>query len=144
MNWVKLKYLLGYLWFTWYLLLIIVINENRNIIIYIDGTHAIYAAAKRYSRLFIMIGKGVIINVSKKLELIMTSSTETEVVSSRKRFLKYTWFWYFRLVQGEEAYEDILMQDNKSLIILYKNYLFSIGKGMKHINIYYFFVLDKL
>ena len=40
--------------------------------------------------------------------------------------------------------EDILLQDNKSLIILYKNYLYWIRKGIKYINTYYFFITDKI
>ena len=36
------------------------------------------------------------------------------------------------------------MQDNKSAILLQKNWPFSTGKGSKHINIRYFFVVDKI
>ena len=36
------------------------------------------------------------------------------------------------------------MQDNKSAILLKKKYPFSIGKGSKHINVRYFFVVDKV
>ena len=36
------------------------------------------------------------------------------------------------------------MQDNKSEILLQKNWPFSTGKGSKHINIRYFFVVDKI
>jgi hypothetical protein len=36
------------------------------------------------------------------------------------------------------------MQDNQSCILLYKNHPFSVGKGSKHINVRYFFVIDKI
>ena len=36
------------------------------------------------------------------------------------------------------------MQDNKSYIFLHNNYLFLVSKGIKHINICYFFVIDKI
>ena len=40
--------------------------------------------------------------------------------------------------------EDILLQDNKSCIVLHKNHSYSVEKGSKHINIKYFFVIDKI
>ena len=36
------------------------------------------------------------------------------------------------------------MQDNKSAIILPKNWPFSTGKGSKHINVRYYYVVDKI
>ena len=84
------------------------------------------------------------INISKKLGLVTTSSTEIEIVSCRERFPKCTWFRYFRLVQGGDDKEDILFQDNKSAILLQKKYPFSADKGSKHINARYFFVADKV
>ena len=36
------------------------------------------------------------------------------------------------------------MQDNKSAIILQKNWPFSTGKGSKHINVRYYYVVDKI
>ena len=84
------------------------------------------------------------INVSKKLGVLTTSSTETEIVSTGERLPKCTWFRYFRMAQGEEGREDVLMQDNKSAIVLQKNYPYSTRKGSKHIHVRYFFAVDKL
>ena len=50
-------------------------------------------------------------NVSKKLNFITTSSTKTEVVAKDEWFPKSAWFRYFRLAQGDEAKEDVLMQN---------------------------------
>jgi len=36
------------------------------------------------------------------------------------------------------------MQDNQSCILLHKNHPFSVGRGSKHINVRYFFVIDKV
>ena len=38
----------------------------------------------------------------------------------------------------------MLMQDNKSAILLQKNHLYSTGKGSKHMNVRYFFAVDKI
>ena len=36
------------------------------------------------------------------------------------------------------------MQDNKSAILLQKNYPYSSGSGSKHIHVRYYFVVDKI
>ena len=142
-DWNKLKWLMRYVWWTRFIPTIIGITEE-GAIIYIDGSHAIHADTKGHSGMYTTMGKGALINVARKLGLVTISSTETEVVSTGERMPKCTWFRYFRIAQGDSATEDILMQDNKSAILLQKNWPFSTGKGSKHINIRYFFVVDKI
>lgn len=142
-DWSKLEYLLGYINRTRFIPLIIsVIADGATI--YIDGAHAIHPDTRGHSGLYVTQGKGAMMNVSKKLGVITTSSTETEIVSVGERLPKCTWFRYFRMAQGEEEKEDVLMQDNKSSIILQKNYPYSTRKGSKHIHVRYFFVVDKI
>jgi hypothetical protein len=119
-------------------------NDGNDTIIYIDGAHAVHNDCKGHSGLFVTQGKGAMINVSKKLGLVTNSSTETEIVATGERLPKCTWFRYFRLAQGEPIKEDILMQDNKSTMLLQKNGHFLVGKGSKHIHIRYFFATDKI
>jgi len=119
-------------------------SDGINTIIYIDGSHAVHSNCKGHSGLFLTQGKGAMINVSKKLGLVTNSSTETEIVATGERLPKCTWFRYFRIAQGEPIVEDLLMQDNKSSMLLQKNGLFSVGKGSKHIHIRYFFATDKI
>ena len=69
-------------------------------------------------------------------------STKTEIVSTGERMPKCSWF--LRMSQGDDPVEDILMQDNKSAILLQKNWPYSTRKGSKHINVQYFFVIDKI
>ena len=142
-DWLKLGQLMGYLSYTRYLPLVISITSD-GATIFIDGAHAVHMDAKGHSGLFATQGKGAMINVSKKLGVVTTSSTETEIVSTGERLPKCTWFRYFRLAQGEEESEDILMQDNKSAIVLQKNYPYSSRKGSKHIHVRYFFAVDKI
>jgi hypothetical protein len=142
-DWKKLKHLMRYLWTTRFLPLIIM-NDGKDTIIYIDGAHAVHNDCKGHSGLFVTQGKGAMINVSKKLGLVTNSSTETEIVATGERLPKCTWFRYFRIAQGEPIKEDLLMQDNKSTMLLQKNGHFSVGKGSKHIHIRYFFATDKI
>ena len=73
-----------------------------------------------------------------------TSSIETEIAASGERFPKRTWFHYFRLAQGDDRKEDVLLQENKSDILLQKNHPFSVGAGSKHIDVRCYFVVDKI
>ena len=66
--------------------------------IYIDGAHTVYMDKKGHSSMFLMMGRGGMINVSKKLELVITSLIETKIVANRERFPKCSWFRYFRLI----------------------------------------------
>ena len=142
-DWKKLTHLMQYLRATRFIPLIIM-SDGINTIIYIDGSHAVHSNCKGHSGLFLTQGKGAMINVSKKLGLVTNSSTETEIVATGERLPKCTWFRYFRIAQGEPIVEDLLMQDNKSSMLLQKNGLFSVGKGSKHIHIRYFFATDKI
>jgi hypothetical protein len=53
-----------------------------------------------------------------------------------------TWTWYFLLEQGYGVVENLLLQDNKSLILLERNGKASSGKRTRHINIRYFFITN--
>ena len=142
-DWAKLIWEQQYIWTTRFIPLIIAITE-KGAIIYIDGAHATHTDSKGHSGLYATLGKGAMINVSKKVSLNTLSSTETEVVSTGERLPKCIWFRYFRIWQGDEPVEDVLMQDNKSAMILQRNWPFSTRKGSQHINIKYFFATDKI
>ena len=118
-------------------------NDGKETIIYIDGAHAVYTNCKGHSGLFVTQEKGATINVSKKLGLVTNSSTETEIVTIGKRLPKCTWSRHFRIEHGEPVREYLLMQDNKSCMLLQKNCQFSVEKGSKHIHIKYFFATYK-
>ena len=54
------------------------------------------------------------------------------------------WGMYFIQAQGYEVTKNILMQDNKSTILLTKNGQFSSSKRTKHIENRYFMIKDKI
>ena len=134
-----------YVWWTQFFIPTIICITEEGAIIYIDGLHTIHAHTKGHSGMYVYaMGKGALINVARKLGLVTISSTKTEVELTGERMLNCTWFRYFCIGQGDSATEDIPMQDNKSSILLQKNWPFSTGKESKHINIRYFFVVDKI
>jgi hypothetical protein len=54
------------------------------------------------------------------------------------------WTCYFLLSQGYGIVEILLLQDNKSSILIEKNGKASSGKRTRHINIRYFFITDRV
>ena len=54
------------------------------------------------------------------------------------------WTRYFLLSQGYGIIENLLLQDNKSSILLERNGRASSGKRTRHINIRYFFITDRV
>ena len=64
--------------------------------------------------MFLAIGKGAMMSVSKKLGLNTVSSTESKVFADEEIFPKYSWFRYFCMAHRDEAKEDTLMQNNES------------------------------
>ncbi len=90
------------------------------------------------------MGRCFPISVSTKQKLNTKSSTESEYVSNDNMMPIILWTRYFLLSQGYEVIENLLLQDNKSSILLERNGKASSGKHTRHINICYFFITDQV
>ena len=88
------------------------------------------------------MGCGFPISVSTKQKLNTKSSTESELVGVDDMMPIIIWTRYFLLEQGYGVVENLLLQDNKSSILLERNGKASSGKRTRHINIRYFFITD--
>ena len=77
-----------------------------------DGAHAVHNDVKCHSGLFLTMEQGATMSTSRKLGLVATSSTETDIVADGERFPKCVWFRHFRLAQGDSDKEDVLIQNN--------------------------------
>jgi hypothetical protein len=71
---------------------LIIMSDGENTVSYIDGAHAVHTDCKGHAGLYLTMGKGAMINISKKIGLVTNSSTETEIVSTGERMPKCTWF----------------------------------------------------
>ena len=90
------------------------------------------------------MGRGFPISVSTKQKLIVKSLTEGELVGVDDMMPIILWARQFLLAQGYGIVENLLLQDNKSLILLEQNGNSSSGKRTRHINIRYFFITDRV
>jgi hypothetical protein len=69
---------------------------------------------------------------------------ESEIVGVDDFMPAICWTRYFMEAQGYQVQDNILFQDNKSTILLEKNGKASSSKHIKHINILYFFIPDRV
>jgi hypothetical protein len=72
------------------------------------------------------------------------SLTESKLVGVDDMMPIMLWTCYFLLSQGYGIVENLLLQDNKSSILLEQNGKASSGKRTRHINIRYFFITDRV
>jgi hypothetical protein len=70
--------------------------------------------------------------------------TESKLVGVDDMMPIMLWTRYFLLSQGYGIVDNLLLQDNKSLILLEQNGKASSGKRTRHINIGYFFITDQV
>ena len=89
------------------------------------------------------MGKGAIVNISRKHNINVDSSTESELVSISDVLGMNMWFKYFMESQDYRIKNNILYQDNKSTILLTKNRRMLAGKNRKHIKNSFFHSTDK-
>jgi hypothetical protein len=90
------------------------------------------------------MGRGFPIVTSTKQKLNTRSSTESELVGVDDMMPIVVWSRYFLMAQGYGVTQNLLLQDNKSSMLLEKNGRASSGKRTRHINIRYYFITDRV
>jgi len=90
------------------------------------------------------LGKGATYTASCKQKLNTKSSTEVELVALDDAMGQVLWTRHFWPTQGYTVPTTTIYQDNKSTILLAENSRSSSSKRSRHINIWYFFVTDKI
>jgi hypothetical protein len=96
------------------------------------------------------LGRGFPIVISTKQKLNTRSSTETEIMGAEDFMLAICWVRYFMKAQGYGVKDNVVFQENNSSILLENNGKASSSKRMKrmkrmkHINIWYFFITNRV
>jgi hypothetical protein len=111
---------------------------------YVDALFAVHPNMHGHTGGGLTLGRGFPISVSTKQKLNTRSSTESELVGVDDMMPIICWTRYFLLSQGYGIIENLLLQDNKSSILLEQNGRASSGKHTRHINIRYFFISDRV
>ena len=81
---------------------------------------------------------------STKHKLNTRSSMESEIVAVDDLIPQILWAQLFMKAQGIKVRDNFLYQDNKSAILLETNEQVSSSKYTKHINIWYYYVADRV
>ena len=89
-------------------------------------------------------GQGALISVSAKQKLNTESSTTAELVGVDHVLPLVLWVPLFLKAQGYNIESNVILQDNKSCILMAENGKSSTGKRTRALNIRYFYITDQI
>jgi hypothetical protein len=143
-NWRKLIHLMEYLQAERLWPLILSADGSGVLMWYVDASFAVHLNMHSHTGGGLTMGRGFPPVSSTKQKLNTRSSTESELVGVDDMMPIVVWSRYFLVAQGYGVTQNILLQDNKSSILLEKNGRASSGKRTRHINIRYYFITDRI
>jgi hypothetical protein len=109
---------------------------------YVDALFAVHPNMSGHTGGGLTMGRGFPITALTKQKLNTRSSTESELVGVDDMIPIIIWTCYFQLLQGYGIVENLLLQNNKSSILLKQNKNALCCKHTRHINIRFFFITD--
>jgi len=143
-DWRKLNHLMEYLRAERLRPLILSADGSGVLMWYVDASFAVHPNMRSHTGGGLTMGRGFPLVSSTKQKLNTRSSTESELVGVDDMMPIVVWSRYFLMAQGYGVTQNILLQDNKSSILLEKNGRASSGKRTRHINIRYYFITDRI
>ena len=111
---------------------------------WVDALCGVHWDCKGHTGAMMSMGKGSIVNVSRKHKLNTGSSIEAELVSISDVLGMMIWCKYFMEAQRYTIENNILYQDNKSTVLLAKIGRMSTGRISKHIKNRFLLITDKV
>ncbi len=88
---------------------------------YVDVSFAVHPNMHSHIGGGLTMGRGFPIVSSTKQKLNTQSSTESELVGVDNMMPIVVWSWYFLMAQGYEVTQNLLLQDNRSSMLLERN-----------------------
>jgi len=110
---------------------------------WVDSSYVLHPDMRSHSGIFMTLGKGTAYLASNKQKLNTKSSTEAELVAVNDSMGQILWTRHFLAEQSKHIPKTTIYQDNKSTILLAENGRTSSSKHTKHLDIRYFFMMDK-
>jgi hypothetical protein len=104
---------------------------------YVDASFAVHPNMRSHTGGGLTMGRGFPIVISTKQKLNTRSSMESELVGVDNMMPIVVWSHYFLMSQGYGVTQNLLLQDNRSFMLLEKNGRASSGKRTRHISIRY-------
>jgi hypothetical protein len=145
-DWEKLSHLVEYLRGDRDRPLILGADNEGMLMWYVDASFAVHPNMRGHTVGGLTMGRVFPISVSTKQNLNTNSLNESELVGVDNMMPIILWSRYFLVLlsQGYGVVENLLLQDNKSSILLERNGKSSREKRTRHINIRYFFITDRV
>ncbi len=143
-DWEKLGHLMEYLRGDRIRPLILGAGNDEMLMWYVNASSAVHPNMHGHTGGGMKMGRSFPISVSTKQESNTKSSTESELVGVDDMMPIILWTRYFLLSQGYGVVENLLLQDNKSSILIERNGKAFSGKCTRHINIGYFLITDQV
>ncbi len=109
---------------------------------YVDVLFAVHPDMKGHTGCAMTMGTGFPLDKSTKHKLNTRSSTESEIVAVDNLIPQILWVRLFLKAQRFAVSNNILFQDNKSVMLLETNGRASSSKRTRHIEIWYYYVAD--
>ncbi len=110
-------------------------NGSGVLMWYVDAFFAVHPKLRSHTGGGLTMGRGFPIVSYAKQKLNTRSSTESELVDVDDMNSIIVWSCYFLMAQGYGVTQNLLLQDNKSSMLLEKNGKASSSKPTWHINI---------
>ena len=107
-DWKKLRHCMRYLKATRYMKRHLSADNLTNLMWWVDGSYGVHWDSKGHTRAMMSMGKGAIVNVSRRHKLNVGSSTESELVSIADVRGVMIWCKYFMEAQGYTIDKNLL------------------------------------
>ena len=143
-DWRKLSHMMEYLRVERLRPLVLSADGSGVLMWYVDASFAVHPNMRSHTGGGLTMGRGFPIVTSTKQKLNTRSLTESELVGVDDMMPIVVWSRYFLMAQGYGVTQNLLLQDNKSSMLLEKNGRALSGKQTRHINIQYYFVTDRV
>jgi len=110
---------------------------------YVDASFAVHPNMRRHTGGGLTLGRDFPFQ-SQQSKSSTREVQLSELVGVNDMMPIICWTCYFLFSQGYRIIENLLLQDDKSLILLEQNGRALSGKRTRHINIRYFFITDRI
>jgi hypothetical protein len=147
-DWIKLRRMMSYLYGTLNLVRTLSTTNLGVVKWHVDTAFAVHPDYKSHTGMTMLMGAdgegGAIETMSRKQKLNTRSSTHAKLVRADDAANMILWRKHFMEGQGIPIADNVLLQDNKSAILLETNGVKSAGKRSRALNVRYFFLADQV
>ena len=143
-DWKKLARVIKYLRHTKDMVLTLGWDDSSTVRVPIDAAFAVHPDMQSHTGYTMTVGRGHFQSSSTKQRMNTRSSTEAELVAVNDALPQVIWTRHFMEAQGYEVRDMVVYQDNLSAMLLATKGKASSGKRMRHLDIRYFFVKDRI